>query len=172
MRNCAHRLSYNVNRTGHHHHAVGTSQSTCSRPEPGDIGGVFDHGASRAAASRISAGVAERGLSACVAMNSLRQRKQNLGDLADGLVAHGAEYEDQPAVFVGGRQRRPQGPGSSGIMGHIKNDLGPVCRARHDLEAARPRGLANAALDGIGGNGKPCWLSSSAAAIASATLRS
>src|SRR5207248_4639986 len=83
--------------------------------------------------------------------NLFGQGKKYFAHFGNGFVAHGTENKNQAPVFVTGRKRGAKGPSSGGIVRHVENVFGSGAGRGNHLEAARPTGLANSPLDGVGG---------------------
>ena len=121
----AHRFSYNVYRTRHHNHPVGTSQNTCLIEGAGNVRSLFDFGPgadsrfanfSRSRRSRI-VGVG--------CDHSLGHGKQDLRDFTDRLVAHG----------YGGRE--------IGVGSRVNAAVYPICIEDPPIDAVQPAEIEN-----------------------------
>ena len=168
----AHRLSYNVYRAGDDHHSSGRAEFRAGQEAEATSGASSIRPTCGQRLLRMSPGAAERGLSARVAItrSASGNRISAISPMALSRIA--------PKTKVSGRSSYKRKASSAAPRRR------PDC-ALHRIHIRAPRpgrhrpgsvpanGFREfrAAIDSAV-TGKPCWLSSSAVAIASAMLRS
>src|SRR5215470_15814 len=116
-----HRFSYNVNRTGNHHQTARSCDGTGLSKRGGDVGSLVNvdgYPGSRFAYFGRGRGARIFDVSGD---HTVGERKQDLGYLADGLVAHRTKHEKQRPRLVRRGQRGTQGPCSGRIVGDINH---------------------------------------------------
>src|SRR5512146_1154448 len=96
----AHRLSHNVNRTGDYDQAPKAGPGAGQGEGGGNVCRAQHFGAGAGSGSVNLPGRGGAWIVGAGGNDAFGQREEDLGDLADGLVAHGAKEKREPALAV------------------------------------------------------------------------
>src|SRR5438477_1198493 len=98
----SHRFSYNVNRTGNHHQAARAGGGTGLEERRGDVGSLVDVDGDPGGGTADFGGGCGARIVHLRGNDPLGERKKDLGDFADRLVAHRSEHENERPLLIRG----------------------------------------------------------------------